>query len=106
VESKFSVYVRVRPLFEENAELYYKQTQETRPPICAKSAGDRKLYLVNPHFDDRELEFDRVLGPTASQTDSFNLVAKSVVNEVLAGFNGTIMPTDRLGVVRLTQSSG
>lgn len=97
MENKFSVYVRVRPLIEEDAELYYKQTQELRPPICTKCAGDRKLYLVKPHFDDREFEFDKVLGPVADQVDSFNLVGKGVTDEVLSGYNGTIMAYGQTG---------
>mmetsp|Transcript_7201 Transcript_7201/g.13218 ORF Transcript_7201/g.13218 Transcript_7201/m.13218 type:complete len:498 (-) Transcript_7201:142-1635(-) len=97
MENKFSVYVRVRPLIAEDAELYYKQAQETRPPICTKCAGERILYLVKPHFEDRKFEFDRVLGPAADQADSYNLVGKGVVNEVLAGYNGTIMAYGQTG---------
>jgi len=42
-------------------------------------------------YDEREFTFDKVLGIESDQEETFNSVGADVVDDVLQGFNGTIM---------------
>lgn len=99
MENRFKVFVRVRPIINEDLALHKKQyKEEGPPPICTQCHEDnRRIFLVKPYFDDREFIFDRVLAPTLNQPEVFELVGKNVVEEVLDGYNGTIMAYGQTG---------
>ncbi|EFN53103.1 hypothetical protein CHLNCDRAFT_26240, partial [Chlorella variabilis] len=44
-----------------------------------------------------EFEFDRVLGPSASQSDVYHAAVKPIVEDVLNGYNGTLMAYGQTG---------
>ena len=42
-------------------------------------------------------DFDRILGPTVSQEDSYNRIAHRIVSDVMEGYNGTILAYGQTG---------
>ena len=44
-----------------------------------------------PFYEPRSFQFDAVLPPRASQHDTYLATAKPVVDDVVKGFNGTVM---------------
>ena len=99
MESRFRVFVRVRPLISEDMMLFKKQTREERAPVvCTKCHEDgKRIFLVKPYYDDREFIFDKVISPELNQEESFDFVGKVIVDEVLNGYNGTIMAYGQTG---------
>jgi hypothetical protein len=54
--------------------------------------------LIKPLNEEvRIFEFDRILGPSATQEESYNRIAYRVVNDVMEGYNGTIMAYGQTG---------
>src|SRR4051794_15564307 len=96
MDSRFSVYVRVRPMIKEDLGLFKKISQS--PEVCTKCHDDNtRLYLVKPYFDDREFIFDKVISPELTQPDVFDLVGRNVVDEVINGYNGTMIAYGQTG---------
>ena len=99
MESRFSVLVRVRPLIREDVEVGTQTRASAKSAtICAKCHEDgQRLFLVKPHYDDREFLFDTVLSPGASQAQAYSQAAASLVSEVTNGYNGMIMAYGQTG---------
>jgi kinesin family protein 5 len=45
----------------------------------------------------RIFDFDRILGASATQEESYNRVASKIVSDVMSGYNGTIMAYGQTG---------
>ena len=56
-----------------------------------KFKSDTKLSIVRPTVEEREYDFDNVMGNMSSQEQSYDIIARKVVNDVMEGYNGTIM---------------
>ena len=99
MESRLSVYVRVRPIIKEDQALQKKgNSAEPSPGICTKCVDDKKrILLAKPYFDDREFIVDQVLSPETTQEESYELVGQNTVKEVIEGYNGTIMAYGQTG---------
>jgi hypothetical protein len=98
MENPLSVYVRVRPIIKEDLALQKKVNAEGPPSVCTKCSESKKqIILSKPYYDDREFTVDRVLSSETSQVESFELVGKNIVNEVIEGYNGTIMAYGQTG---------
>lgn len=98
MENPLSVFVRVRPVIKEDINLQRKTTPDGNPIICTKCVdNNRQIILTKPYYDDREFSVDRVLPSDITQEDSFELVGKNIVNEVIEGYNGTIMAYGQTG---------
>ena len=93
------MFVRVRPLINEDIKLQKKQIKkETPPEVCTEfQESKKKLVLVKPYYDDREFVFDRVLSPEVDQEEAYQLVGQKVVQEVIDGYNGTLMAYGQTG---------
>ena len=94
---RIKVVVRVRPPIPEDgnghtlaAEVDFsggvRVDSETRLPICRGDAT----------YDDRNFEFDTVLDPKRNQDAMYSQV-QHVVQDVMLGFNGTIMAYGQTG---------
>lgn len=98
MENHLSVYVRVRPLIKEDQALQKRLPAEQPISICTKCLDDKKrIILTKPYYDDREFTVDQVLSSEISQEESYSLVGKDIVNEVIGGYNGTIMAYGQTG---------
>ena len=99
MENRLSVYVRVRPVIKEDQVLQKKSpSPDSNPPICTKCLDDKKrILLTKPYYDDREFQVDQVLSSDISQEASYELVGQNTVNEVIEGYNGTIMAYGQTG---------
>lgn len=42
-------------------------------------------------IEERTFEFDKVLGGSSSQDESYNTIGYNIVKDVMEGYNGTIM---------------
>ena len=62
MESRFKVWVRVRPIIKEDLGLIRNKPIETE--ICTKWHEDNKrIVLLKPYHDEREFIYDAVLSP-------------------------------------------
>ena len=52
---------------------------------------------MRPEYDKRDFFFDRVLSPGALQAETYDEVARPVVQDVIDGFNGVIMAYGQTG---------
>ena len=93
---RFNVVVRIRPIIEEDnnqvlteEDLYLCVNKIVR--IMIKFKSDTKLSIVRPTVEEREYDFDNVMGNMSSQEQSYDIIARKVVNDVMEGYNGTIM---------------
>ncbi|KNC47190.1 kinesin motor domain-containing protein [Thecamonas trahens ATCC 50062] len=92
---RVKVVLRVRPTIDE--DLSNARTQDDLVVGVKVAANNRAISLSQPLFDSREFRADAVLGPQATQDDMYAAVAAPVVDQVLAGFNGTVMAYGQTG---------
>ena len=60
-------------------------------------ATKQRLSLVRPDYENREFYFDRALAPGAKQAETYDEVARPVVQDVIDGFNGVVMAYGQTG---------
>ena len=97
LQQRVNVYVRVKPSLEDI---------EARPCVSVgvKNGHQQQETLVlekqSRHGEDRcskEYTFDGVLGQHASQAEVYQAVAQPVVDDVVRGYNGTILAYGQTG---------
>jgi hypothetical protein len=83
-EERVKVFVRVRPT----------HANETPNALKLKSSGNSVTIATHRNGGDvhaADFSFDRVLGPEASQADVYEIAARQAVQDVLLGYNATLM---------------
>eukprot|EP00286_Rhodomonas_abbreviata_P022339 CAMPEP_0181297716 /NCGR_PEP_ID=MMETSP1101-20121128/5394_1 /TAXON_ID=46948 /ORGANISM="Rhodomonas abbreviata, Strain Caron Lab Isolate" /LENGTH=396 /DNA_ID=CAMNT_0023402683 /DNA_START=162 /DNA_END=1348 /DNA_ORIENTATION=- len=88
VERGISVLCRIRPL---NAK-EIREKSEIAVNVAEDGVGVDLIGSEKMHFD-----FDAVVGSDCSQEDVYNRCAKSVVEDYLEGFNGTVFAYGQTG---------
>ncbi|GAB4821469.1 hypothetical protein N2152v2_008515 [Parachlorella kessleri] len=77
-----------------------------RPPKPEESPGGLKLkqggkgvvvYREHASIPVSDWDFDKVLGPSSSQSDVYQAAVKPIVEDVLNGYNGTVMAYGQTG---------
>ena len=118
-DGRMHVVVRVRPIIEEDhrqkmlslgVDPTSKVSPTHRAQPCvhvdmlewsengdAKSANQSAVRLSREFHDDRVFRFDNVLPPAASQEETYESVAKPIVDGVLRGINGTVLAYGQTG---------
>jgi hypothetical protein len=83
--SRVKVYVRIRPLNED--EINSKEV------IITKTYGDdeSELTIIEPGKRDLNFNFDKVFGVKTKNKEIFDAVGKQIVSSALNGFNGTLL---------------
>lgn len=77
----------MRPPIPEDSHTYTGEFAN-----CTFISKDHKVLSLRRHaYDDREFPFDKILQPNSSQVDMYATVAQPVVQDVLKGYNGTIL---------------
>ena len=96
--TKIHVVVRVRPRIAEDLDsTIHKRPGASAYEECVEEDEARSsVFLKKPYFDTREFAFDCVLGRGATQAGD-EAVARGVVDDVMAGFNGTILAYGQTG---------
>ncbi|KAK9853102.1 hypothetical protein WJX84_005315 [Apatococcus fuscideae] len=85
---RVKVVVRVRP----------PQGEETGGGCDVERSGRRlKLHRGTATQPFSEFDFDQVLDESAAQADVYNAAVKPIVEDVMAGYNGTIMAYGQTG---------
>lgn len=96
-QQRVNVFVRIKPSLEdEESRLCVAVGNNTRAP----SQETLVLEKQSRHGDDRcskEYVFDGVLGQEASQSEVYQAVAQPVVDDVVHGYNGTILAYGQTG---------
>ena len=97
--TKIHVVVRVRPRIAEDLDsTIHKRPGASAYEECVEEDEARSsVFLKKPYFDTREFAFDCVLGRGATQAQAYEAVARGVVDDVMAGFNGTILAYGQTG---------
>jgi hypothetical protein len=54
---------------------------------------------MKPMIEECIFEFDKVLGPHATQEETYNSTASTVVKSVMDGYNGTIMAYGQVNII-------
>ncbi len=78
--------VRVRPPIMEDTQ----QCVSSDFTDCT-TINKNTITLSRQAYDDRDFTFDRVLSQNAGQAEMFQIVAEPIVDDVLKGYNGTIL---------------
>ncbi|KAL9645915.1 hypothetical protein ABK040_001024 [Willaertia magna] len=87
------VIVRVRPQITEDLNNYSDNFIS-----CIKIDNlQNKIILQREAYDDREFQFDKVLSPEITQNEMYKEVGEPLVNDVLKGYNGTILAYGQTG---------
>ena len=98
---RIRVTVRVRPPISEDFELAAAQPPSVRlgdPGECVEEDdSQRTILLRRPYYDTREFNLDNVLGRAATQAQTYEAVARGVVDDVLTGVNGTVLAYGQTG---------
>ena len=95
--SRIRVTVRVRPPIAEDVELGMALGDEHFEECTDEDPAQCTVQLRKPYFDTREFTFDTVLGRHATQAETYEAVGRPVVDDVLEGFNGTILAYGQTG---------
>jgi hypothetical protein len=89
--------VRVRPPIAEDVEIGVQLGDDRFEECVDEDAVRRTVQLRKPYFDTREFAFDTVLDRHATQADTYEAVGRPVVDDVLDGYNGTILAYGQTG---------
>ena len=92
-QTKIRVAVRVRPPIREDLEINagLDNLADQYDECVAEDAIRGTVQLKKPYFDTREFSIDVVLGREATQAQTYEAVGKPVVDDVLLGYNGTVL---------------
>lgn len=105
IQSNFRVVIRVRPFLSTELRAQPLQQMHAAPTRkqqeqAGLSAVDcldidhetnQRISLLREDYEPRTYYFDYVLSDKASQSESYEQIARPVVQDVLDGFNGVIM---------------
>ena len=96
---RIRVVARVRPLIHEDTDLpTYHHTPSSSKAECVVEDEQRGTILLRkPYYDSREIALDSVLGRDATQSQTYEVVARGVVDAVLEGYNGTVLAYGQTG---------
>ena len=95
IRTRIRVVVRVRPAIAEDVEAARDAAQYEE--CVEEDAARGTLQLKKPFFDTREFSLDTVLARDATQAQTYEVVGRPVVDDVLAGYNGTILAYGQTG---------
>jgi hypothetical protein len=90
MEEPVKVYIRVRPPNE--TELLSKDYKK-----CTEVPSAQTLNLIYPRDTLRPFHFDGVLNENSTETETYELSAKKLVDHVLQGYNGTFFVYGQTG---------
>ena len=96
-KSRIRVTVRVRPPIGEDVEFAQLQPGFEYEECLEEDSGTGRIALMKPFFDTREFALDTVLDRNATQAMTYTAVGEPVVEDVLRGFNGTILAYGQTG---------
>ena len=91
------VVARVRPRIAEDVELNQSHFVSEDDECVVEDPQANTIQLLKPYFDTREFGLDCVLGRDATQAQTYEAVGRPVVDDVLAGFNGTLLAHGQTG---------
>jgi len=95
-KTKFNVIIRIRPEDagkEKEDELFSNDDLKK----VVSSIGNKKVKIQKHLLDEKIFTFDRILTETSTQEEAFNYIAKNIINDVINGYNGTIMAYGQTG---------
>jgi len=95
--NRIRVAVRVRPPIHEDLELASKLGDDSFEECIEEHPSTGTIKLRKPFHDTREFAVDFVLGREATQAETYEAVGREVVDDVLEGFNGTILAYGQTG---------
>ena len=96
---RIKVVARVRPLIHEDTDLptYHHAPSSSKAECVVEDEQRGTILLRKPYYDSREIALDRVLGRDATQSQTYEVVARGVVDAVLEGYNGTVLAYGQTG---------
>ena len=75
-------------------------SEKAETPVLTLSSGDANVVLRRPDVipeEMKEFTFDAVFGPETSQAEVFEIAAREVVDQLMAGYNGTVFAYGQTG---------
>eukprot|EP00939_MAST-03C_sp_MAST-3C-sp1_P000825 g825.t1 len=94
-ESRIRVVARCRPQIPEDLD---HCIDEDEPVQCVHISSTRDaLTVTRPCYEDRTFRFDSVLGPKSTQNEMYRSIGQRAVEEVMDGFNGTVITYGQTG---------
>lgn len=93
-ETRVKVVLRVRPPISEDTANSYSREFEDCTTVHPEGGN---ITIRRNNYEEREYSFDHVLDQMVSQEEMYKTVAKSIVDDVLQGYNGTILAYGQTG---------
>lgn len=93
--SQIEVYGRLRPSSKNDKSVYL--LNDDRRGVEFRLPRDASGGYINNKKEQFEFQMSHIFDDTATQADIFDGIGKKVVNNVLAGFNGTIFAYGQTG---------
>lgn len=94
---RIRVVVRVRPPIAEDVDLALASGDDHYEECVDEDTRRAAILLRKPYFDTREFMLDMVLGREATQSETYEAVGRRVVDDVLEGYNGTLLAYGQTG---------
>ena len=87
-QNRFKIAIRIRPSkLLENEQNYPAEYVET----VAFQKNSNSITLLKPTSDNKTYQYDTVFPENSSQFDVFEALGKPIIDQVLQGYNGTII---------------
>lgn len=95
-KTKFNVVIRIRPedagKEKENEDFSSDDLKKVIFPL-----GNRQIKVQKHFLEEKIFTFDRILSEESSQEEAFDYIAKNIIDNVVNGYNGTIMAYGQTG---------
>ncbi|GKT24868.1 Kinesin like protein, partial [Aduncisulcus paluster] len=85
-DSRIKVAVRIRPVVDEDFAGGEEQAQE-----CVLAIDPNTVGVDHESYGSRDFSYDLVLSPSVAQCDVFEKIGRPLVEDVLRGFNSTVL---------------
>jgi hypothetical protein len=93
---RFNVIVRLRPTLASEVEGKHL-FEEDKEECVFISPSNKEVTLTKRNYEDRSFIYDQVIAPSIDQVTTYKYSGESIVNEVLKGYNATIMAYGQTG---------
>jgi len=90
------VIVRLRPTLTSEVEGKHL-FEEDKEECVSINSSNKEVILSKRNYEDRSFVYDHVVAPQIDQLTTYKYVGEPIVNEVLKGFNATIMAYGQTG---------
>jgi len=94
--NRFNVVIRIRPDLKLKNEERKDLTSDSDLFISVKKLSEKEVELQRT-TEERIFQFDRIIEGNSSQAETYSIIGEKIVDDVLEGYNGTLMAYGQTG---------